>query len=227
MKNIDKSLESVRQQIRAAETEFERIPGSVRLVAVSKTRSWTDIQAAINAEQFEFGENYVQEAIDKIGRIRDERVVWHFIGPVQSNKTRLIARHFDWLHSIDRMKIAQRLSDARPDNLPPLNVCLQVNISGEKTKSGITLAELPALLGDCSSLPGLAVRGLMTIPEPVHDFSKQRQPFRQLKQALVQLNQQGCPLDTLSMGTSDDFRAAIAEGSTLVRIGTSIFGARG
>lgn len=227
MKNIANSLESVRRQIRAAEAEFGRIPGSVRLVAVSKTRTPEDIQAALNEGQFDFGENYAREAVDKIEQIRDERAVWHFIGPVQSNKTRVIAGCFHWVHSIDRLKIARRLSDARPGYLPPLNVCLQVNISAEKTKSGVSPAELPALLEECSRLPGLKVRGLMAIPEPVHDFSAQRQPFRHLQQDLAQLNRQGYRLDTLSMGTSDDFRAAIAEGSTLVRIGTAIFGPRG
>jgi pyridoxal phosphate enzyme (YggS family) len=226
VKNIAKSLESVHRQIRATEAEFERTPGTVGLVAVSKTRPPEDIQAALNAGQFDFGENYAREAVDKIERIGDKRAVWHFIGPVQSNKTRIIARYFQWLHSIDRVKIARRLSEARPDSLPPLNVCLQVNISDEKTKSGVPLAELPALLEECAGLPRLNVRGLMAIPAPAKDFSMQRQPFRQLKLALEQLNRQGHQLDTLSMGTSEDFRAAIAEGSTLVRIGTAIFGHR-
>lgn len=226
MKNIANSLESVQEQIRAAELEFKRTPDSVRIVAVSKTRSVTDIRSAIAAGLFEFGENYVQEALDKIGKIHDQRAVWHFIGPVQSNKTRFIAGHFHWLHSLDRIKIGRRLSDARPGNLPPLNVCLQVNISGEKSKSGVTLAELPGLLAECNKLPGLRVRGLMTMPQPEHDFSRQRLPYRKLKEAMDELVQQGYPLDTLSMGTSDDFMAAIAEGSNLIRIGTAIFGPR-
>lgn len=226
MKNIAKSLESVQEQIRTAELEYKRTPGSVRIVAVSKTRPLTDIQSAIAAGQLEFGENYVQEALDKIDQIRDQRVVWHFIGPVQSNKTRLIAGHFHWLHSLDRIKIARRLNDARPGNMPPLNVCLQVNISAETSKSGVALSELPALLAECRNLPGLKMRGLMAMPEPDSNYSRQRLPFRKLKKAMDELVQQGYPLDTLSMGTSDDFIAAIAEGSTLIRIGTTIFGPR-
>ena len=225
MNNITESLDLLRQRISRAERKYGREPGSVKLLAVSKTRSIEDIQAAVIHNQFDFGENYVQEAVAKITAITDPDLVWHFIGPVQSNKTREIATHFHWVHSIGRAKIAHRLNDARPPGLPPLNVCIQVNTSNENTKSGIQPAELGSLLELCNSLPALKVRGLMTLPAPAGDFEKQRQPFHTLSQLFNDINDQD-QYDTLSMGTTDDFEAAIAEGATIIRIGTAIFGPR-
>lgn len=173
-----------------------------------------------------FGENYLQEALEKIEALQDLSLEWHFIGPIQSNKTRPIAEHFDWVHSVDRLKLARRLSEQRPPHLPPLNICLQVNVSGEQSKSGATLEELPALAREVASLPHLRLRGLMAIPAPAEGLEAQRQPFHHMHQALQQLNAEGLELDTLSMGMSGDLEAAIAEGATLVRIGTALFGPR-
>lgn len=173
-----------------------------------------------------FGENYLQEALEKIAALQELDLEWHFIGPIQSNKTRPIAEHFDWVHSVDRLKLARRLSEQRPAGLPPLNICLQVNVSGEQSKSGITLQELPALAQEVATLPRLRLRGLMAIPAPAAGLEAQRQPFRQMRFALEQLIAEGLELDTLSMGMSGDLEAAIAEGATLVRIGTALFGPR-
>lgn len=192
-------------------------------MAVSKTRAAPDIREAVAAGIEHIGENYLQEALSKMAELQDLPLVWHFIGPIQSNKTRAIAEHFDWVHSVDRLKIAQRLSAQRPDQLPPLNICLQVNISGEASKSGVTLAELPELASAVAALPGLRLRGLMAIPAPASDSAARRVPLRALREAMAALE---LPLDTLSMGMSDDLDEAIAEGSTLVRIGTALFGAR-
>lgn len=196
------------------------------LLAVSKTRPPDDIRAAWHAGCRDFGENYLQEALPKQEALSDLPITWHFIGPLQSNKTRPVATHFDWVHSVDRLKLAQRLSDQRPDTLPAINVCIQVNIDDEASKSGVTPAELPALAHAIAALPRLRLRGLMCIPHPWEREEEQRRPLAALRQLAESLQQQGLPLDTLSMGMSDDLDAAIAEGSTLVRIGTALFGQR-
>jgi len=219
-------LQTVRQRIDEALTRHGRVPGSVTLLAVSKTRSSEELRALAAAGVSRFGENYLQEALEKIAALQDLALEWHFIGPIQSNKTRPIAEHFDWVHSVDRLKLALRLSEQRPEHLPPLNICLQVNVSAEQSKAGISLAELPELARQVAMLPRLRLRGLMAIPAPAEDFATQRQPFRLMRQALEQLNSEGLGLDTLSMGMSDDLEAAIAEGATLVRIGTALFGPR-
>lgn len=222
---------SIAQQIRQLEARYDRAPDSVALLAVSKTHGLDKIRLAHAAGARDFGENYVQEALDKIRQLAqsDEplsNVSWHFIGPIQSNKTRDIASNFDWVHSVDRQKIAQRLQDQRPDNLPPLNVCIQVNLSGEDSKSGVALDEAAALCAAVSDMPALRLRGLMAIPAPCQDLAQQRATFRPLAQLFNEL-QQTCPaMDTLSIGMSDDFEAAIAEGSSMIRIGTAIFGSR-
>jgi len=219
-------LQTVYQRIDEAITTYGRDPGSVTLLAVSKTRTSEELRALAAAGVQRFGENYLQEALEKIASLQDLELEWHFIGPIQSNKTRPIAEHFDWVHSVDRLKLARRLSEQRPGNLPPLNICLQVNVSGEESKSGIALDELPSLAREVASLPRIRLRGLMAIPAPSGDFAAQRQPFRLMRQALEQLNDSGLGLDTLSMGMSNDLEAAIAEGATLVRIGTALFGPR-
>lgn len=200
------------------------------MLAVSKTFGPEAVAQAVAAGQRAFGENYIQEGVEKILALRashpDAALQWHCIGPVQSNKTRLVAAHFDWVQSVDRLKIAQRLSEQRPLDLPPLQVCLQVNVDGGPTKSGVTPAELPALAEAVAQLPHLKLRGLMCIPEPVEGFEAQRAVFVQAKGLLDRLNAQGLALDTLSMGMSDDLDAAIAAGSTLVRVGRAIFGSR-
>lgn len=219
-------LQTVTERIDAALKRFSRAPGSVSLLAVSKTRTSEELRALAGQGITRFGENYLQEALDKMAELQDLPLEWHFIGPIQSNKTRSIAEHFDWVHSVDRLKIAQRLSEQRPPERPPLNICLQVNISAEPSKSGASLAELPELARQVAALPNLKLRGLMAIPAPAADFDTQRQSFRALRQALEALNAGGLALDTLSMGMSDDLEAAIAEGATLVRIGTALFGPR-
>jgi len=226
MKNIDKLLELTTSRIRQAEQKYGREPGSVKLLAVSKTRSVDEICAASECGQIDFGENYVQEAVEKIHQINDPRLIWHFIGPVQSNKTQQIATYFQWVHSVDRLKIARRLNDARPGHLPPLNICIQINISNENSKSGASPDDLPQLVADCRNLPHLRLRGLMALPAPSTDFELQRMPFRQVKILLDAVNSPLLPMDTLSMGTTQDMEAAIAEGATIVRIGTALFGAR-
>lgn len=226
MENIQASLARLRQDIRTAEAQYGRAPGSVTLLAVSKLRPVADIRAAMACGQLQFAENYVQEALGKINLINDPALTWHFIGPIQSNKTRLIAEHFHWVHSLDRQKTARRLHDARPAHLPPLNVCIQINISGEPTKVGITPDELPEFVEKCAGFPQLRLRGLMTLPEPTNNFEQQRISFRRLKNLFDDLCR-ACPgCDTLSMGTTRDMQAAIAEGSTMVRIGTALFGPR-
>lgn len=203
---------------------FQRKPGSVQLLAVSKTKPVTDIISLYRAGQRHFGESYLQEALAKQHTLGAYNITWHFIGPIQSNKTKPIASHFSWVHSVDRLKIAQRLSEQRPKNLPPLNICLQVNISHEATKSGVSLDELPDLLDAVAPLPNLRLRGVMAIPSPQSDYGLQRQPYRQLYQAIEGFKRP--ELDTFSFGMSGDLTAAIAEGATLVRIGTALFGAR-
>ena len=225
MPSLPDRIQLLRSQIRQAESAARRAPESVRLLAVSKTRSAAEIREAVAAGQTAFGESYVQEALEKMQALTDVPIEWHFIGPIQSNKTAQIATHFAWVHSLDRLKIAQRLNDQRGE-LPPLHVCIQVNTSGEASKAGIPESELVPLAEAIRQLPRLRLRGLMTIPAPESDPIKQRLPFHQLKRCLEQLNGLGMELDTLSMGMSDDMQAAIAEGATIVRIGTAVFGPR-
>lgn len=229
MSVIAANLQAVNQRIAAAAQQAGRPPGDIALLAVSKTVSADRVRAAAGAGQFAFGENYVQEGVEKIAALADvrDRLQWHFIGPLQSNKTRLVAEHFDWVHAIDRLKVAERLSAQRPAGMVPLQVCLQVNISGEASKSGVAPAEVPALAQAVALLPGLRLRGLMAIPEPEDDPAAQRRPFAAMRALLGTLRESGLDLDTLSMGMSGDMEAAIAEGATMVRIGTAIFGARG
>lgn len=228
--SIPANLQLVQQALAAAAQAAGRDPHSVQLLAVSKTFGTDAVIDAADAGQKAFGENYLQEAVDKIAALQvlrpDLKLEWHFIGPLQSNKTRPAAEHFDWVHAVDRKKIAQRLSDQRPPDLPPLNICLQVNVSGEASKSGVTPAELPSLAQAVSQLPHVKLRGLMAIPEPAQTEEEQRKPFAQLRQLQQELAALGIETDTLSMGMSADMPAAIAEGATIVRIGTAIFGKR-
>lgn len=203
-----------------------RNTADVRLVAVSKTFPAEAVREAFAAGQTVFGENYVQEGVDKVQALADLPIEWHFIGPVQSNKTRVVAEHFAWVHGVDRLKIAQRLAEQRPAHLPDLNVCLQVNVSGEASKSGVTPADAPALAQAIAALPRLKLRGLMSIPEPVEGEAAQRAPHRALRFLFDRLNAGGLGLDTLSMGMSADLEAAILEGATLIRVGTALFGER-
>ena len=226
MKEISAALAQIRQRISDAEQRFNRDPDSVQLLAVSKTKPVAAIQAAIDAGQSCFAENYLQEAVEKIMYFKKPQLIWHFIGSIQSNKTRDIAQHFHWAHTIDRIKIARRLNEQRPDHLPALNICLQINISGEDSKSGIDPDELIQLAADCSSLTNIKIRGLMAMPAQDSNFEKQRASFRQLRLLFTELQSSYPELDTLSMGTTNDLEAAIAEGATMVRIGTAIFGAR-
>ncbi len=228
MPSLAHSLAAVNARIAEAARAAQRSPDSVRLLAVSKTFPADDVRAAFAAGQRAFGENYVQEALAKIEALADLRahIEWHFIGPLQSNKTRPVAEHFDWVHSVDRLKIAQRFSEQRPDAMAPLNVCLQVNVSGEASKSGIAPEEAPALAREVAALPKLRLRGLMSIPEPASDPAAQREPHRTLRQLYETLRAQGLELDTLSMGMSGDLEAAVLEGATIVRVGTAIFGGR-
>ncbi|MFZ2289481.1 MAG: YggS family pyridoxal phosphate-dependent enzyme [Halopseudomonas yangmingensis] len=223
MSTIAENIANVRRQLQRAAHSAGRSADSLTLVAVSKTRPAGDIRAAHACGQTHFGENYLQEALEKIAVLRDLPLIWHFIGPIQSNKTRAIAEHFDWVHSVDRLKIAERLSAQRPASLPPLNICLQVNISNEPSKAGVSPAELPELAAAVAALPNLRLRGLMAIPAPASDSDSRRAPLRALHELLESLP---LPLDSLSMGMSDDLVEAVAEGATLVRIGTAIFGAR-
>lgn len=224
MTSIAQRLQQIRQDISDAERAGNRQPGSVRLLAVSKTKPSEDIAAAYRAGQRHFGENYLQEALKKQQELGAYDITWHFIGPIQSNKTKPLATHFDWVHSVDSFKIARRLSEQRPSHLPPLNICLQVNISDEDSKSGINLDELPELCQQVADLPNLKLRGVMAIPAPQPDFELQRRPYRALCQAVAELNRP--ELDTFSFGMTGDLKAAILEGSTIVRIGTALFGER-
>ena len=221
------NIAKLRERVRNSSQKSHYRRGKVRILAVSKTRPAADIRAAFGFGLTEFGESYLQEALEKMADLADLPLVWHFIGPIQSNKTRLIAERFDWVHSVDRLKIARRLSEQRPPDLSPLQVCLQVNISGEQTKSGVSPEELPDLLQQVCSLPRLQVRGLMAIPAATDDAQQQRASFARLRQFLERLQQAQPGLDTLSMGMSGDLEAAIVEGATLVRVGTAIFGPRG
>ena len=226
MTTIASNLQAVRDAINAAATGAGRQANEISLLAVSKTFAPDALREAYLAGQTRFAESYVQEALDKIAALRDIPIEWHYIGPIQSNKTRAIAENFAWVHSVDRLKIAERLSEQRPAQLPELQVCLQVNISMETSKSGVVPDEAGALAHAIAKLPGLKLRGLMAVPAPSDDFAAQRLPFAQLRGLRNQLNRQGLQLDTLSMGMSHDFAAAIAEGATIVRIGTAIFGVR-
>lgn len=226
--HVPGGLREINTRIAAAANAAGRSPEAVTLVAVSKTFPAAAIQAAAAGGQRHFGESYVQEAVAKMaeveaGGLAGNPLVWHFIGPIQSNKTREIAEHFDWVHGIEREKIARRLSEQRPEVLAPLKVCIQVNISGETSKSGVAPSDVPQLVAAVASLPRLELRGLMTIPDPDAD---PRPAFRRLHKLLDELNARGMALDTLSMGMSGDFEAAIAEGATMVRIGSAIFGKR-
>ena len=228
MTTLEQRLAGVRQRIAQACLAAHRDPAGVSLLAVSKLQPAQAVREAQQAGQRAFGENYVQEALDKMAALADLRAAleWHLIGPLQSNKTRSVAEAFDWVHSVDRLKIAQRLSEQRPPGLPPLNICLQVNISGEASKSGLAPEELPDVARAAAALPRLRLRGLMAIPEPAQGLEAQRVPLRALRLLQQQLQAQGLDLDTLSMGMSDDLEAAVAEGSTMVRVGTAVFGAR-
>jgi hypothetical protein len=226
MSAISERLQAVRRRIAQAARAAGRDPDDIRLIAVSKTFPAQAIRAACAAGQRAFGENYLQEAEQKIAQLRDLPIEWHYIGPIQSNKTAPIAGQFDWVHSVDRLKIAQRLSAARPDALAPLHVCLQINVGGEESKSGVLPEAAPALAQAIAALPRIRLRGLMTIPRPVEDFEAQRAQFRVLRELRARLCAAGLELDTLSMGMSDDLEAAIAEGATLVRVGRAIFGER-
>ncbi len=228
--SIAENISKIRLAIGQAAAQHGRNPASVLLLAVSKTFGAEAVIDAANAGQNAFGENYLQEALDKQQAVQtlrpDLALEWHFIGPIQSNKTRPLAEHFAWAHAVDREKIARRLSEQRPSNLPPLNICLQVNVSGESSKSGVAPTEVLALAQAVATLPGLRLRGLMAIPEPAEDVESQRKPFALLRALQHQLTEAGIPTDTLSMGMSADMDAAIAEGATIVRIGTAIFGKR-
>lgn len=224
---IQDHLQEMQARIAAYETRYQRAPHSVQLLAVSKKQSIEKMREAYQAGQRLFGENYLQEALSKMDALADlSDIEWHFIGRLQRNKTRLIAEHFAWVHSVSSELIASRLNDQRPASLPPLNVCLEVNIDQEPSKAGVSIAELISLAEACLKLPRLHLRGLMTIPEATSNFDVQRDHFHQLTTAFQALQKAGIPLDTLSMGMSADVEAAIAEGSTIVRIGTAIFGAR-
>lgn len=226
--NIEHNLQIIKEQITNIEKRYERPYGSVKLLAASKTRSVDEIKSAIIAGQYMFGENYLQEALPKIEALKEyENIEWHFIGPIQSNKTKLITEHFTWVHSLYRTKIAKRLNNQRPINLPPLNICIEINVSAETTKSGVTFQQLPYLAKAVSQLPRLTLRGLMAIPEETNDCLKQRANFHKVKQAFDALKIKHPSIDTLSMGMSNDFEAAIAEDATIIRLGTAIFGTRG
>ncbi len=226
MASIAENISTVREEIGKAALGCGRPVASVALLAVSKTQGPEKVREAYAAGQRDFGENYVQEALSKISALPLPGLCWHFIGPIQSNKTREIAEHFQWVHSVDRLKIAQRLSAQRPATLGPLNLCIQVNISGENSKSGVTLAEVADLCEAINGLENICLRGLMAIPAPCDDTAQQRLTFRPLAQLLQRLAVKYPQMDTLSIGMSGDYAAAIAEGSTIVRIGSAIFGAR-
>jgi pyridoxal phosphate enzyme (YggS family) len=228
MTSVADKLSAAKARIAAACSAAGRPAASVRLLAVSKTQPAERLREAVHAGQWAFGENYVQEALAKIDALADLRaqLEWHMIGPLQSNKTRLVAERFDWVQSVDRLKIAQRLSEQRPSGLPPLQVCIQVNVSGEASKSGVSPAELLPLAHAVARLPRLALRGLMAIPEPPSPGQDERSAHRLLRQLRDQLQADGLVLDTMSAGMSADLEAAVAEGSTMVRLGTMVFGAR-
>ena len=226
MTTISANLQAVKSRIRAAALSAGRDAGAARLLAVSKSWPAASVREAFTAGQRAFAENYVQEGVAKIAALDDLDLEWHFIGPLQSNKTREVAEHFNWVHSLDRLKVAARLSAQRPPAAPALQVCLQVNVSGEASKGGVTPAETAALARAVARLPRLRLRGLMAVPEPSEDAGLLRRRFAMLRELLTQLNAEGMQLDVLSMGMSDDLEPAIAEGATIVRVGTAIFGPR-
>ena len=223
---ISTNIATVLERVRLAAQKSQRSASAIHILAVSKTRPAEAIRAAHKCGLLEFGENYLQEALTKIGQLEDLPLCWHFIGPIQSNKTRQIAEHFDWVHSVDRQKIARRLNEQRPEHLPALQVCIQVNISAEVGKSGVSLSELPTLAATILQLPRLKLRGLMAGPMATNNRAQQDEAFASLRHAMDELRAIAPDLDTLSMGMSRDMEAAIAQGSTLVRIGTDIFGPR-
>lgn len=226
MSSIKSNLERVRNQISRTSKRFNRPADSVKLLAVSKTRPAADILEALDAGQRLFGESYLQEALDKIAKLTGSGAEWHFIGRIQSNKTRSIAENFDWVHSVVKLKHAKRLNDQRPGHLPPLNICLQIMIDNEATKAGMTPEQAKELIEQIDELPHLKLRGLMTLPAATDNFEAQRIPFQKLRQLRDQLATTTTPLDILSMGMSSDLEAAIAEGASIVRVGTAIFGPR-
>jgi pyridoxal phosphate enzyme (YggS family) len=226
---IKNNISSIQRRLQQAASDAGRTPNEVLLLAVSKTRTSTQIKAALAAGITSFGENYLQEALEKIDQLSSAELDWHFIGPLQSNKTRLAAENFSWIHSVDRLKIAQRLSDQRPSTMAPLNLCLQINIDNEPSKSGFSAQQALAAAADIANLPNVKLRGLMAIPQSRTDLKAQRTPFiklRQLKDQINSLLDNSQKLDTLSMGMSGDMAAAILEGATIVRVGTDIFGPR-
>ncbi len=226
MQNIADNLEKIHLQIQAAEALAQRPAGSVNLLAVSKTQPASALREAFTAGQRAFGENYLQEALDKMQLLSDLKILWHFIGPLQSNKTRKVAENFAWIHSVDRLKLAERLSEQRPGHLPPLQICIQVNISREQSKSGCDPQAVFNLARQIQALPNLTLRGLMAIPQATENLQEQQQAFHALAELLKSLQTEFPGMDTLSMGMSGDMEMAIAEGATIVRIGTAIFGAR-
>ncbi|MGE9551661.1 YggS family pyridoxal phosphate-dependent enzyme [Erwinia amylovora] len=226
MTSIEHNLQQVRERISAAAARCGRDPQEITLLAVSKTKPAMAVAEAVAAGQACFGENYVQEGVDKIQQLGNSSLTWHFIGPLQSNKSRLVAEHFDWCHTVDRLKIATRLNEQRPQDSAPLNVLIQINISDEHSKSGIMLEALPELATEIAQLPRLTLRGLMAIPAPEADYQRQLAVCQQMAEAFSRLKKEYPSVDTLSLGMSDDMEAAIAAGSTMVRIGTAIFGAR-
>jgi pyridoxal phosphate enzyme (YggS family) len=224
---VTENLALISDLLRQAAIEAGRDPGSVRLLAVSKKQPLEKIREAAAAGQREFGENFVQEGVDKIEALSDLDLTWHFIGHLQSNKTRVVAEYFDWVHTIDKLKTARRLSEQRPAGMPPLNVCIQVNVDDEASKSGVQPAAVPELAQACAELPNLRLRGLMCLPAIRTEFDEQRIPFAALRRLARELRQDGIEMDTLSMGMTSDYRAAVFEGATIVRIGTALFGERG
>ncbi len=226
MTGVTENLRKIRDLLADAAVSCGRDPDSVRLLAVSKTQPAARVLEAADAGQHDFGENQVQEGLEKIESTRTAALTWHFIGHLQSNKTRAVAEHFDWVHSIDRLKTARRLNDQRPAELTPLHVCLQVNVDRESSKSGVAPSALPELAASVAELPRLKLRGLMCLPAIREEFEAQREPFRRLRKLAESLAADGIELDTLSMGMSDDYRAAVFEGATIVRIGTAVFGPR-
>ena len=226
MTTIPANLQAIHTRIASAARQAGRNPNDITLLAVSKTWPAAAVRDAATAGQQRFGENYVQEGVAKAAELSALGLEWHFIGPLQSNKTRAVAETFSWVHSIDRLKIAERLAEQRPAELPPLQVCLQVNVSGEASKSGVSIESTAELAAQLVCLPRLRLRGLMAIPAPSDDYDEQRQAFRRVRELFERLRNDGLALDTLSMGMSHDLEAAIAEGATLVRVGTAIFGER-
>ena len=226
MIGVTENLRKIRDLLHFAAIEANRDPAEVQLLAVSKKQPLEKIREAYAAGQRDFGENFVQEGVEKIEAMAEDDLTWHFIGHLQSNKTRLVAENFDWVHTIDKLKTARRLSEQRPDGLPPLNVCLQVNVDEEESKSGVTPDALPALAAACVELPNIRLRGLMCLPAIREELDQQRLPFSVLRELAEKLRKDGVDMDTLSMGMTADFRAAILEGATIVRIGTALFGER-